>query len=120
MILDLSFDDRTWRIVNFYNDVKDHSVLDMLLALDLDPIILTLVVGDFNTHSCSWSPLELTPSTWAGKLEEWTIGNLLTLINEPGVVTRRGAEHECDSTIDLTWYNDAAIEDATFGNWTLD
>jgi hypothetical protein len=120
MIVDISFDDRTWRIVNFYNDVRDQSALDTLLALDLDPIIPTLVVGDFNTHSRSWSPPGNTPSLWAGRLEEWVIGNLLVLANEPGVITRRGAEHERDSTIDLTWYNDAAIGNATFGNWSLD
>jgi hypothetical protein len=120
MVLDLTFDDRTWRIVNFYNDVNDRSALDTLLSLDLDPIIPTLVVGDFNTHSRSWSPQGLTPSPQAGRLEEWAVGNLLVLANEPGVITRRGAGQDRDSTIDLTWYNDAAIEDATFGDWTLD
>ena len=88
MIIDLSFDDRTWRIVNFYNDVRDRSVLDTLLALNLDPLTPTLVVGDFNTHSRSWSPQGITPSPWAERLEEWAIGNLLTLANEPGIVTR--------------------------------
>ena len=28
--------------------------------------------------------------------------------------------HERSSTIDLTWYNDAAIEDTVFSNWALD
>jgi hypothetical protein len=120
MILDLSFDDRTWRIINFYNDIRDQSALDALLAIDLDPIVPTLVVGDFNTHSRSWSPSDIRPSPWAEKLEEWAVGNLLVLANEPGTITRRGAEHERDSTIDLTWYNDAAIEEAAFGNWSLD
>jgi hypothetical protein len=48
------------------------------------------------------------------------VGNLLMLANEPGVITRKGADHERSSTIDLTWYNDATIEDTVFSNWTLD
>jgi hypothetical protein len=120
MILDLTFDDTTWRLINFYNDVNDRSALNTLLSLDLDPIIPTLVTGDFNTHSRSWSPEGITPSAWAERVEEWAIGNLLVLANEPGVFTRRGANHEHSSTIDLTWFNNAAVEDAVFSNWTLD
>src|SRR5712671_1898760 len=120
MILDLTFDDITWRLINFYNDVNDRSALNTLLSLDLDPIIPTLVTGDFNTHSRSWSPEGITPSAWAERVEEWAIGNLLVLTNEPGVFTQRGANHERSSTIDLTWFNDAAVEDAVFSNWTLD
>jgi hypothetical protein len=120
LILDLSFDDRTWRIINFYNNVLDRSALNALLTLDLDPITPTLVVGDFNLHSRTWLPEGIPPSARASKLEEWAIGNLLVLANDAGVTTRRGATHERDSTIDLTWYNDAAVEDATFGNWSLD
>ena len=120
MILDLRFDGRTWRIVNFYNDVKDRSALDTLLSLELDPTVPTLVTGDFNTHSRSWSPEGITPSPWAERVEEWAVGNLLVLTNEPGMITRRGANHERSSTIDLTWYNDAAIEDTVFSNWILD
>ncbi len=120
MILDLTFDETTWRIINFYNDTNDHSALEALLTLDLDPIIPTLVTGDFNTHSRTWSPDGIPPSPWAERVEEWAVGNLLMLANEPGVITRRGASHEHSSTIDLTWYNDAAIEDAVFTNWTLD
>ncbi len=114
MVLDLNFDNTTWRIVNFYNDVRDPSALETLIALDLDPLIPTLVTGDFNTHSRTWSPRDITPSTWADRVEEWAVGNLLALANEPGRITRRGAGHERDSTIDLTWYNDAAVTDAIF------
>ena len=120
MILELSFDRATWRIINFYNDVNDHSALDALLSLDLDPLIPTLVTGDFNTHSRSWSPENITPSPWAERVEEWAVSNLLVLANEPGKITRRGVGHQRSSTIDLTWYNDAAVEDATFSNWVLD
>ena len=46
--------------------------------------------------------------------------NLLTLANNPGEITRRGAGHEKDSVIDLAWYNDAAIQDATFAGLEVD
>ena len=51
LILDVAFGDRTWRLINFYNDIRDETALDTLLELDLDPTIPTLVVRDFNTHS---------------------------------------------------------------------
>src|SRR5713226_9590250 len=76
MVLDLTFDDRTWHIVNFYNDIRDRSSLNVPLVLDLDPSVPTLVVGDFNTHSHSWSPPDINPSPWAEQVEEWAIGNL--------------------------------------------
>jgi hypothetical protein len=50
MILDLTFDKITWRLINFYNNVNDHSALDTLLSLNLDPIVLTLVTGNFNSQ----------------------------------------------------------------------
>ena len=54
------------------------------------------------------------------RLEEWAISNLLTLANEPGIVTRKGMDHEHNSTINLTWYNNTAIMESTFSNWSLD
>jgi hypothetical protein len=48
------------------------------------------------------------------------VSNLLLLANEPGEITWRGVSHKRSSMIDLTWYNNAAIEDAVFSNWTLD
>ena len=65
-------------------------------------------------------PEDITPSPWAERVEEWAVSNLLVLANEPGMITRRGAGHERSSTIDLTWYNDAAVEDTIFSGWTLD
>src|SRR6266446_1000561 len=85
MVLDLNFDNTVWRLINFYNDIRDASA-----------------------------------SPWADRVEEWAVGNLLVLANEPGEITHKGAGLDCDSTIDLTWYNDAAIEGSIFTNWELD
>ena len=120
MILDLRFNGRTWRIINFYNDVKDRSALDTLLSLELDLMVPTLVTGDFNTHSRSWSTKGIMPSPWAERVEEWAVGNLLVLTNKLGMIMQRGANHKRSSTIDLTWYNDAAIKDTVFSDWILD
>jgi len=88
--------------------------------MDIDANIPTLVVGDFNTHSPSWSPPDIPRSWWAGKIEEWAATNLLALANQPGEITQCGAEHECDSVIDLAWYNEAAVQSSTFTDLRID
>ena len=55
-VLDLVFDKELWRIFNFYHNIRNDMGLKALLSTDKDAITSTLVVGDFNTHSPSWSP----------------------------------------------------------------
>lgn len=119
-VLDLIFDKEQWRVINFYHDVRDDSCLQKLLEIDIDAITPTLVIGDFNTHSRAWSPHDVTQSRWAGRLEDWAARNLLTLANNPGEITRKGASHERDSVIDLAWYNEAATQAATFTGLAID
>jgi hypothetical protein len=119
-VLDLIFDKEKWRVINFYPNVRDNSCLQKLLEIDIDAIIPTLVIGDFNTHSRAWSPTNTTQSRWAGRLEEWAARNLLTLANNPREITRKGAGHERDSVIDLAWYNKAAVQAATFMGLSID
>ena len=108
-ILDIVFDRKTWHIINFYHNMWDISSLQALVSLDIDTITSILVVGDFNTHSPSWSPQDISQSVHAGWIEEWAAMNLLTLANIPREITQRGANHKRDSVIDLIWYNKAAI-----------
>ena len=119
-VLDMAIGPEVWRIVNFYHDIRDASALEALMALDLDPLIPTMVTRDFNMHSRLWSPPDITPSRWAGRVEEWAIGNLLILANKPGVITRRGAKHKTPSIIDLRWYNEMVVHEGVFHSWTLD
>lgn len=120
-VLDVIFDnEEKWQIINFYHDVKDNTSLRALLSLDIDALTPTLIVGDFNTHSQAWSLPETPRSHWATRIEEWAALNLLTLANTPGVITRKGAEHERDSVIDLAWYNEAAIQFTTFSDLKID
>jgi hypothetical protein len=119
-ILDIIFDNEQWRVINFYNDARDDSGIRKLITIDIDAVTPTLVAGDFNLHSPSWSPPDIPRSAWAERTEEWAAANLLTLANNPGEVTRRGAEHERDSVIDLAWYNEAAIQKGTFSSLKID
>ena len=48
------------------------------------------------------------------------MSNLLTLANTPGTITCRGASHERDSTIDLAWFNKAAVLAVNFSNLEID
>jgi hypothetical protein len=119
-VLDLIFDEEQWRVINFYHDVQNSSSLDTLVGLDIDAVIPTLVVDDFNAHSRSWSPPDVSPSGGAACIEEWAAMNLLTLANTPGEITQKGASHEKDSTIDLVWYNEAVIQASTFSGLAVD
>ncbi len=119
-VLDIIFDNETWRIINFYNDVQDKSCLQTLMSLEVDAVTPTLITGDFNTHSHTWSPPNVPRSSWAGKLEDWAAANLLTLANNPGKITRRGADHEHNSVIDLVWFNEAAVQKSTFSGLRVD
>jgi Endonuclease-reverse transcriptase len=119
-VLDLIFDQEQWRVINFYHDIWDNTSLQKLLDIDINATTPTLVIGDFNTHSRVWSPPNVPRSYWAGRLEEWAATNLLSLANNPGKITQQGAEHERDSVIDLAWYNEAAIQVATFTGLTTD
>jgi hypothetical protein len=120
-VLDVVFDDdSTWRVINFYHDIRDDTSLQALLALDIDALTPTLIVGDFNTHSQTWSLPNTPRSPWATQIERWAAINILPLANTPGEVTRKGAEHERDSVIDLAWYNEAAIQFTTFSDLKVD
>ncbi|KAH8988783.1 hypothetical protein EDB83DRAFT_2615886 [Lactarius deliciosus] len=70
-VIDVVAGKEKWRVVNFYNDVEDPSAMAALMGLAMDPTIPTLVVGDFNIHSRTWSPAGWAPSTGAARLEEW-------------------------------------------------
>ena len=119
-VLDIILDNEQWRVINFYHDIRDNTSLQALLTLDIDATIPTLVIGDFNLHSRTWSLPDTPRSPQATQLEVWAATNLLTLANNPGEVTRRGADQERDSVIDLAWYNDAAIQNTTFAGLEVD
>jgi hypothetical protein len=113
-VLDIILDKEQWHVINFYHNIQDNTSLQTLLALDIDATIPTLLIGDFNLHSQTWSTPDTPGSPKATCFEVWVATNLLSLANNPGEVMRRGPKHERDSVIDLAWYNEAAIQTATF------
>ena len=69
LITDVHVEKEQWCIVNFYNDIEDPSALQALKELQLGDEIPTLLVGDFNTHSHTWSlgnwtEFSLGPELW--------------------------------------------------------
>ena len=87
--------------------------LSFITDIEIDPMIPTVLGGNFNTHARTWSPLEVRQSPWAIDLEEWVISQALDLLNPPGIPTCRGDRRQHDTTIDLIWINEAAsLEDA--------
>ena len=93
------------RIINFYNNVDDPSSLQSLIDLNLDITFPTILLGDFNLHSRSWSPENIPRSANAHKFEAWVADQTLSLQTTPGTITRRGREGERSSTLDLTFHN---------------
>jgi hypothetical protein len=109
-----------WRVINFYNDIDDPSTIRTLLRLDLPSTIPTLLVGDFNVHSPSWSPQGWSASPHAIPLEEWCATQTLSLLSVPRVVTHCGESGARDSTIDLVWHNFTADLRGIFSTPTID
>jgi hypothetical protein len=96
------------RIINFYNDVDNPTSLATLLSLELDSTVPTILLGDFNLHSPSWSPPDLQHSPRAADFERWAANQTFTLATGLGDITRRGCKGDRPSTLDLTWHNLAA------------
>jgi len=112
MVLDFSFEEETLRIVNVYHCVPDelsHHNLLHLLSSELDPLLPTLLLGDFNTHSHIWSFPYSTISTWATDLVDWFDNQGLELLNPPCVATwESGRNDRHPSVLDLALINEAA------------
>ena len=82
--------------------------MSTLLSLDLNPTVSTLLVGDFNLHSPSWSDPGLSCSPQSMAFKVWVARETFTLNTPPGTVTHQGCDNEWLSTLDLTWHNLAA------------
>ncbi|KAH9986952.1 hypothetical protein BJV77DRAFT_964987 [Russula vinacea] len=124
LILEVIMGEDRFFITNVYHDVKDPSCRLSLFNLELDPLTPALYIGDFNTHSPTWSPPGILRSSWAHDLEDWAALNLLDLLNTPGVPTRFGEggpdRRQRDSTINLAWANAAAAQADLFHDFLVD
>jgi hypothetical protein len=120
LTLDIHLGSSSFCILNVYHDTDHPSSLRNILELDLDPVIPTIVGGDFNTHAHAWSLAGIRPSPWALDLEDWALSQTLTLLNPPGVPTHRGEGNQRDTTIDLIWTNAATTLDDAFQDLSVD
>lgn len=135
LAIDIHTNAETFRIYNIYHDAHTADTgnetdrasretrtrsLNHITGLEIDPLVPTVIGGDFNTHARAWSPPDIRQSTWAIDIEEWAIAQGLDLLNTPGVPTRHGDRRQRDTTIDLIWINEAAIHDDTFQDLQID
>jgi endonuclease/exonuclease/phosphatase family metal-dependent hydrolase len=120
LTLDIHLGSSAFQAINVYHDTKHQGSLENILGIETDPQIPTIIGGDFNTHSQSWSPPGIRPSSWADKVENWAVSQNLALTSPPGIPTRRGEGNQRDTTIDLIWTNAAAILDDAFQDPIID
>jgi len=119
LFIDIRISDCLFCILNVYHQViykesggRRHN-LHHLFVNPLPSFIPTLVMGDFNTHSSTWSFPWATVSSWACPLEEWFEDSELELMSPPQTATRLGdpksnGNFQRDSILDLVLLNDVA------------
>ena len=78
-------------IINYYHHfINKHPDFQHLFTLSI-PDGAFMLCGDFNTHSPSWSPPNVSASPLAHNLETWLEStNLISIVPE-GSITRRGS-----------------------------
>jgi len=111
MILDFAFEDELLRIINIYHHIPhdNHHNLYHLLSSSLDPLIPTLLLGDFNMHSHIWSFPYSTISPWALELVDWFDDQGLELLNPLSIATWKSSRVSIrPSVLDLALINKAA------------
>ena len=113
MVVDFAFEEELLRIINVYHRVPpsppSHHNLLHLFSSSIDPLIPTLLLGDFNTHSHIWSFPYSTISPWASELVDWFDDQGLELLNPPRVATwESGRNDRHPSVLDLALINEAA------------
>ena len=113
-VIEVTISGTVFLLVNIYHSVRNRKPsLSHILPHPLDAFTPTLVVGDFNTHSSTWSLPGATVSSWATPLEEWFEESDLLLANPAGAAMRKGTRSENrserDSVIDLFLLNESAL-----------
>ena len=110
MVMDIIAGDETLCVYNIYHDCPESGHgLQHLLTHSLEDTIPTVLLGDFNTHSPTWSLPGKATSAWAGALEDWFDKEGLTIQNPPGVPTWHGTDKQHPSVLDLMLLNEAAL-----------
>jgi hypothetical protein len=112
MVADVMDDDQViLQLYNIYHKVPERGHgLCTLLTHDLNDLIPTAVLGDFNTHSLWWSLVGQPPSSWARDLTNWFNAQGLTCLNPHDTPTWYNPLtcNATPTTIDLALINKAA------------
>lgn len=111
MVMDFTFEDEILCIINVYHCTHGcpHHNLLHLFSSELDPLIPTLLMGNFNTHSPVWSFPYATTSPWATGLVDWFDNQGLELLNPHRIATwDSGRDDQQPSVLDLALTNEAA------------
>jgi hypothetical protein len=107
LILDIILPSETLSLVTYYHLILDgpgHGLTN-LLGWSPDDNILTVLCGDLNTHSLSWSLPHATTSPWAATLEDWFEAAGFTLTSCLQIPTWHGTSDQADSVLDLVLVN---------------
>jgi hypothetical protein len=97
-------------VLNFYHQVPCHGGhgLDVLFDTAFDPDVPTVLGGNFNTHSGSWSFPGAKFSPWASPLEAWWESQTFFRLNPPFHATCcQGGDQ--DSILDFLLANSALL-----------
>ena len=110
MVFDISFESEILRLVNIYHCVPrdgGHNLLHLLSSM-LDPLIPTLLMGNFNTHSHIWSLPSAMISPWANALVDWFDKQGLKLLNPHCLLMWNSSRDDHHlSILDLALLNEA-------------
>ncbi len=119
LILTVQSGDDMLQVMNYYHQMDDHRpTVSLLTSHSFDALTPTILVGDFNTHSPTWSMPDKLASRWAEGLEDWLKEQSFTLLSQPQVPTRTEEGHQ-PSVLDLLFVNHtAAWSDQAFFNFS--
>lgn len=122
LTLHLTYGSVSLYILNVYNEGLRNPGTNSVRHLcdtELDPLVPTVVCGDFNLHHPLWTLPRAAPrsSATAENLVDWAEANSFALLNDTSLPTRRGRTGQADSIIDLTWTNFVADEFQVIQDW---
>ncbi|KAI5116323.1 hypothetical protein M0805_003687 [Coniferiporia weirii] len=120
LAVDVWFHDYFFHLINIYNygPGMQADACCRLISTPLDPLVPTMVCGDFNLHHPLWSYTSDPRSSGASnELVDWLDTAPFFLYNDTSTTTHHGNRVSVDSTIDLTLLNHLALSAGHFSTW---
>jgi hypothetical protein len=123
IMLSLHYGNFSFDLINVYNAGPGHNASSVraLMDAELDPLVPTVVSGDFNLHHPLWAlenGHQRASSGAAADLVEWMESHAFAILNNLSYATRRGqSADQNDSIIDLTLINYTAADMELISKW---